>query len=134
MQIGIVVRNADESAQHYAKLLGITDWHFNYVDSGTAVGQIVRADGKEVAVKAKIAWTNIGDIEIELIEPQDDTSVYAEYLRRHGPGVQHIMFGAKDYDRTSMKLSDHGMEKVLGGELQRTRFAMFDTREVCSGQ
>jgi hypothetical protein len=77
VQIGIVVRSADEAMRHYAKLLGIDDWNINYVDTDNGKGRNFRVDGENVSVKAKIAWTNVGDIELELIEPQDDNSTRA---------------------------------------------------------
>ena len=130
VQIGIVVRSAEEAARHYARLIGVTDWNINYVDTDNGRGRNFRIDGNEVSVKAKIAWTNIGNIELELIEPQDETSLYADYLRSHGPGVHHLMFGTNDCDRTAERLRGCGIKRILSGELQATRFHLFDTCDL----
>ena len=130
VQIGILVRNVDEAVRQYAKLLGVGDWNINYVDTDHGKGRNFRVDGKEVAVKAKIAWTMIGDIELELIEPQDDSSIYAEYLRSNGPGVHHLMFGTSNYQHTVEEMHRHGVESFMSGELQSTEFQLFDTRQM----
>jgi len=130
VQIGILVRNVDEAVRQYAKLLGVGDWNINYVDTENGKGQNFRTANSEVAVKAKIAWATIGGVELELIEPQDTTSVYAQHLESHGPGVHHVMFGTDDYDRTAGSLKEGGVERILSGELQATRFQLFDTRDT----
>jgi methylmalonyl-CoA/ethylmalonyl-CoA epimerase len=130
VQIGILVRNADEAVRQYAKLFGINDWNINYVDTENGKGQNFRTAKNEVAVKAKIAWATIGGVELELIEPQDTTSIYAQNLESHGPGVHHVMFGTGDYDRAVAGLNGCGVERILSGELQATRFQMFDTRDT----
>ena len=60
VQIGILVRNADEAVRQYSKLLGISDWNINFVDTDRDKGRNFRAGEDDVAVKAKIAWTTIG--------------------------------------------------------------------------
>ena len=65
MQIGIVVPSVDAAAGNFATLLGITDWNINYVDTDNGKGRNFRVGGEDVAVKAKIAWATIGDIELD---------------------------------------------------------------------
>ena len=130
VQIGILVRNVDDTIRQYAKLLGVSDWNINFVNTDKGKGQNFRDGENIVAVKAKIAWKIIGGVELELIEPQDTTSIYAQYLETHGPGIHHLMFGVDDYDRTVSNLSECGVERVLSGELQATSFELFDTRKT----
>jgi len=130
IQVGIVVRSADEAVHHYSNLLGIDDWNINYVDTDTGKGRNFRVGGENVSVKAKIAWTNVGDIELELIEPQDDNSIYANYLRSNGPGVHHLMFGTSDYQNTVDNMRQNGVKNIASGELQKTRFQLFDTIDM----
>lgn len=128
VQIGIVVADVDEAIRHYANLLGIRDWNINQVDSDKGDGRDFRSAEGEISVKAKIAWTNIGDIELELIEPQDRTSTYAEFLRNSGPGVHHVMLNTGGFDRDVTALRDSGLRTLLSGELQATKFQLFDSR------
>jgi catechol 2,3-dioxygenase-like lactoylglutathione lyase family enzyme len=38
-----------------------------------------------------------GQCQIELLEPQRNENVLAEFLREHGPGINHIAFSVPDY-------------------------------------
>ncbi len=130
VQIGIVVPDARKAAAQYARLLGLCDWQINHVDTANGIGRNFRSHDREVTVKALIAWANIGDVEIELIEPQDDSSPYAEFLHRSGPGVHHIMLAMDDFESDSRSLQDGGVPVLLSGELQATRFRLFDSRDT----
>ncbi len=128
VQIGIVVADARKAASEYARLLGLREWHINHVDTSKGIGRNFRSAEGEIHVKATVAWSTIGDIEIELIEPNDEASPYAVYLRESGPGVHHIMLAAADYDAEVDSLEKRGVPVLLSGELQSTAFHLFDTR------
>ncbi len=115
VQIGIIVKNAKAAADNFRDLLGIGNWHFH-------------AHNRPIEAKANIAWTNLGMVEIELIEPLDEDSVYAEHLREHGPGLHHIMFETDDYAQSRSHLVENGVAEIASGDLQKTRFALFDMR------
>lgn len=127
VQIGIVVADARHAIREYARLLGIREWHINHVDSANGIGRRFRATDGDITVKATIAWADIAGIEIELIEPNDETSPYARYLRESGPGVHHVMLATDDYDADVGSLEENGVPTLLSGELQATRFQLFDS-------
>ena len=85
-QIGIVVRDVKATVANYEKLLGISEWHFQQVDTEHGLGRNFTKDDKPTEQKALVACALIGDVEIELIEPQDDHSLHAEFLRRKRSG------------------------------------------------
>lgn len=129
VQIGIVVQSAEGTARRYMELLGITNWHFNEVDTVKGKGKNFRNRGEPVQARAMIAWTRLGNVELELIEPRDEDSVYAEFLRDGGPGVHHVMFKAGDYDACLEQMRANDVPTLASGELQHTRFQLLDTVE-----
>jgi methylmalonyl-CoA/ethylmalonyl-CoA epimerase len=129
VQIGIVVADADTAVRAYGDLLGLRDWNINYVDTENGRGSNFHTQGKPIAASAKIAWAQIGNVELELIEPRDDDSVYARFLRERGPGVHHVMFATPDYDECVDRMAARGIASLGSGELQQTRFRMFDTAQ-----
>lgn len=129
LQVGIVVRNTQSAVENFKNLLGIENWHFNKVDTKDEIGENFHTRNRPIAAKANIAWTNLGMVEIELIEPLDERSVYAEHLKAHGPGLHHIMFETSNYAQCKDYMSENGVSEMAGGELQNTRFALFDMRE-----
>lgn len=129
IQIGMVVSNVDEAVSNYREFLDVR-WNINYVDTVNGKGSHFHKHGVPIEARAKIAWTNIGEVELELIEPQDEHSVYAEFLRDKGPGIHHVMFGTPDFDRCVEKLASKKYEAIGGGKFQHTRFQMFDTQKA----
>lgn len=129
VQIGIVVADADATVEKYRELLGLGDWNINHVDTENSQGGNFHTQGKPIAAKARIAWTQIGNVELELIEPRDEDSVYAVFLREKGPGIHHVMFATPDYDECVARMAAQGIGSLGGGELQHTRFQMFDTAQ-----
>lgn len=127
-QIGIVVADAESTADRYRSLLGIDDWRVNYVDSTEGLG-IFMQEGRRTELRAKIVWADLGGVEIELIEPQDDESVFAEFLQTRGPGVHHIMLRAAGYRQGRDHLASNGVPLLLEGQQQDTRFCLFDSSE-----
>lgn len=127
VQIGIVVKDARATANRYRDLLGLDDWRFNEVDTLKGKGSNFRTGNKAIDAKALIAWIPLGSVELELIEPRDDDSVYAEFLRVKGPGIHHVMFEAPDYKNCVNHMNSCGISTLASGELQDTRFHLFDT-------
>jgi len=130
IQIGIVVSDVDETLKGYRQLLQIKEWNINQVDTRIGKGNNFHNNGEPVEAKAKIAWVMLGNVELELIEPQDQHSLYAEFLREQGPGIHHIMLGTSDYAGCLDFMHKQNIAVVGGGELQATKFQMFDTREL----
>jgi 4-hydroxyphenylpyruvate dioxygenase-like putative hemolysin len=130
LQIGVVVRDARQTADQYKDLLGLDDWNVNHVDTRAGVGRDFHREGRPIQAKARIVWMNIGNVELELIEPQDEDSVYAIFLREKGPGIHHVMFSTPDYQSCAERMARHQISVMAGGELQQTQFQMFDTRET----
>lgn len=130
IQIGIVVPDVDKAIEGYRDLLHVKKWNINQVDTVTGKGGNFHKNGKPIQAKVKIAWANIGNVELELIEPQDQHSLYADFLKEHGPGIHHVMLGTADYDRCLDHMGEQKVTAIGGGELQDTRFQMFDTQEL----
>ena len=64
-----------------------------------------------------------------MIEPRDEHSVYAEFLREKGPSIHHVMFATGDYDACLDRMRGNGIAEMASGELQNTRFRLLDTVE-----
>ena len=128
VQIGIVVNDAASTVRRYRELLGLNDWRFNEVDTTNGKGANFRNGEQPIEARALIAWMPLGNVELELIEPRDETSVYAEFLRDKGPGIHHVMFVTPDYDHCVKHMASRGVATLGSGELQNTRFQLFDTQ------
>lgn len=129
LQIGLVVHNVEQTVRKYRQVLGQQPWNINYVDTRNGVGKNFKKGGRTTEIKAKIAWIQLGNVEIELIEPLDQDSVYYDQLVNQGPGLHHIMFEPVEFDQCDQQLQQQGHAVLGEGELQQTRFKLFDCRE-----
>lgn len=64
-----------------------------------------------------IAFMPCGETQIELIQPRESDDPAAEYLREHGPGIQHVAFEVDDLESTLAELAERGVGVV--GEAPR---------------
>ena len=129
VQIGVIVHDVDLAVSKYRDILGLQPWSINHVDTRNGIGRKFKKDGVDIEIKAKIAWIQLGNVEIELIQPLDEDNVYYEHLTTKGPGLHHIMFEAVDYDQCDADLQQQGYRAIGEGELQKTRFKLFDMVE-----
>lgn len=129
-QIGIVVESIRASVQAYSELLGLEDWNHLEVNSGASDDSELIANGKPSHVHVLLAWTQVGQVEIELIEPRDSSSLYARFLQQHGPGVHHVLLDTEDWHKSARSMRHAGTQQLLSGRLQQSRFALFDATQT----
>lgn len=91
--IGIAVTSLEESMPFYGGLLDMT---FKGVE--------------EVAgYRVKVAFFQIGESKIELLEPADAGSFLCEFLKENGPGIHHIAYEVEDVAAVIKKLEEKGI-------------------------
>src|SRR4029453_9951423 len=75
----------------------------------------------------RLAITQVGQVQWELIEPLDEQSVYARFLAEKGGGLHHVGVSVPDFDETVAAQAARGNGVLLGGEYKGIRFAYLDT-------
>ena len=77
----------------------------------------------------RLAFTEIGPIELELIQPLEGDSVWADFLEEHGEGIQHIRFNVPELEPVLEYLEKQGIGVAQRGAGLRpgTNFAILDT-------
>ena len=123
-QVGLVVRNIERSAQAYSQALGLP------------VPEIILTDPLEVAHtnyrgspsegRAKLAFFNLGQVSIELIEPVGGPSTWQEFLDTKGEGVHHLAFQIKDTGQVVEFLADQGVSFVQQGDYTGGMYTYLD--------
>lgn len=124
-QIGIIVRDIEQTAEAFAGFLGVDTPAWSWTD-GFEKAQ-TRFRGEPSEARAKLAFFQLGNIEIELIEPDQNPSTWREYLDTHGEGVHHIAFVIKDMKGKTKRLEEEGISLVQKGEYEGGRYAYFDS-------
>ncbi|MEM4541011.1 MAG: VOC family protein, partial [Archaeoglobaceae archaeon] len=79
--------------------------------------------------RLKIALTNLGEVQLELIQVLEGETIHAEFLKRKGEGLHHIGFFVKNLDEKLRITKENGMEVVEQGEIAGVRYAYLDTEK-----
>ncbi|MCI6018822.1 MAG: VOC family protein [Clostridiales bacterium] len=132
-QISIMVKDLDEAIRVFTDEYGIGPWliaNFGTLPGDDAFNnnsvdlQDVRLHGRYVGnYAARIGVCDIGDFQIELLQPLDNKSLFSEYIEEKGIGCQHIaidstlpienMIGRMSkngYPLSQQAMIDHGKE------------------------
>jgi len=117
-QIGIVVRDAIGTAKRYSELFGMGPWRFSDLKPTHNILHDKVLGDEDICIRA--ATANLGDLQIELLEPMCGPSTHMEFLNKHGQGIHHMSFGGIDqHDEVVQQCSDLGigleMQGLLGG-------------------
>ena len=87
-QICIVVEDLDKTVENYWDVFGIGPWHF-YTYKKPMVKKMSYY-GESADYEMRIALSYFGNSRIELIQQVSGDSVYADFRKKHGFGVQHL--------------------------------------------
>jgi methylmalonyl-CoA/ethylmalonyl-CoA epimerase len=94
--IGVAVNNLDEALAVYEKVLGLKHEKVTVVDSQ----------------KVKVAFLQVGDSRIELLEPVSKDSALGTFLEKRGEGIHHIALGVIGIDDILKKLKNQGVTLI----------------------
>ena len=94
--IGIAVHSLEEAMPFYGGMLGMS---FKGVE--------------EVAgYRVKVAFFQIGESKIELLEPTDEGSFLSAFLMENGPGIHHIAYEVEDLEGALKMLESEGVRMI----------------------
>jgi methylmalonyl-CoA/ethylmalonyl-CoA epimerase len=112
-QVGFVVKDLDAAVESWVKLFGIEPWHF-YTYEKPLVKRM-SYHGKPVEYRMRIALANIGQLRIELIQPLEGDTVYADFVREHGYGVHHLGVLTEDMAASLDEAKKAGLAMTMDG-------------------
>jgi len=124
-QVGIVVRDREKAMQQLRSLLGIGPFRLLNLDQPEAI-----VHGKRINCTAKLAFALAGPIEIELIELGEGESIWLEFLRTKGEGVQHLGIFVSDLGKELSRFTEMDIGTLQSGEDKYVRFAYMDTEGI----
>ncbi|MCQ6275370.1 methylmalonyl-CoA epimerase [Bacillus sp. V3B] len=94
--IGIAVKDLEESVQLYTELLGLTCLGYETVESE----------------KVRVAFLEIGETRLELLEPTSPDSPVAQFIEKRGEGLHHIALQVDNSIERLEFLKDHGVKLI----------------------
>ncbi|MFN8497120.1 MAG: VOC family protein [Anaerolineae bacterium] len=127
-QVAIVVRDIAAAAQRYADILGLPVPPVIITQPGLDVHMTYR--GQPSNAQAKLAFFNLGQVQLELIEPLGGDSVWQEALDQNGESVHHIAFWVEGMQRSVDFLKSRGIGMSQRGDMGQNgegQYAYFDS-------
>jgi len=85
--------------------------------------------GHNIDGRVKLTNLKMGPVTVELIEPIDADSPWAQFQRDHGDGIFSLVFTVKDFQATIDRLEADGMTIYHRGEYGSGRYAYFESKD-----
>lgn len=127
-QIGLVVKDIDASIDSYVSILGLPRPNVIVTDSVDLAKTVYR--GNSTPARAKLAFFDMGQVQIELIEPDGQPSTWQEALDARGECVHHIAFQIKDTGKVVAYLEGNGLETVQQGYYTGGMYTYLDAPQL----
>ena len=123
-QIGILVHDIEATSQAYAQFFGVEKPQWSITDEVDKAQTQYR--GKRSDARAKLAFFDMGSLQLELIEPDHNPSTWRESLDRNGEGPHHVAFVIKGMKEKIAVLERNQMPLLQKGEYTGGRYAYID--------
>ncbi len=112
-QLGFVVQNVDEIIRSYYELFGIGNWKiYTY---GKPLLSFMNYHGKPFEYKARIALSYFGETRVEIIQNLEGETIYTDFIKDHGYGLQHLGIYVADIRRSLKEAESAGLSVVMEG-------------------
>ena len=93
--LGVIVGDLDGAVKSFTEHLGLKLDHT-----------------EQYGDELEIAFLPCGETLVELIVPLKEGGSNADYLREHGPGIQHVAFEVDDLEAALAELAGRGVEPL----------------------
>ena len=124
-QVGIVVRNIEASVEHYSRIFGVEKPPIRF--TAEPEKSKMKFVGEPSQGRAKLAFFDMGPVQIELFEPIGGPSTWQHFLETKGEGVHHLAFVTKDTNRLVSSLAQEGIEAVQDGYFEGGMYTYVDS-------
>ncbi len=134
IQIGIIVKDLEKTLENLQNILGIGP--FRIVDFPPEGEEDVKMiyKGEPAKFTAKFCFYDLGNIELELIQPLTGKTVWQDFLDKKGPGLHHIKFNVPTHKPTREYLASKGIEvSQMGASVGKNagkEWVFYDTEEL----
>jgi len=114
--VTVVVKDIEQAAKYYSSI---------------GIGPFKPYPYESTFSKMKIKIAPIGPIEFQLVQPGEGKTIYTEFLRKRGEGVQHLGFLVDDIDEEEAKLKKSGLKVHYSRRREDgSGFTYFDTDAI----
>lgn len=124
-QIGILVNDIEKTTQAYADFFEVEKPEIYLTDPIEKSEATYK--GKPMEARAKQAFFDFGQLQIELMEPDHNPSTWRDELNQNGEGPHHIAFMIEGMNEKITLMEQKGMKLIQKGEYTGGRYAYLDS-------
>lgn len=127
-QVAVVVRDIEAAMERYRSIYGIDDWEIMHLNRESA--RNIMVGGKPLPededYQVILAMTQVGNMNVELIQPLTPNSDYYRFLEEHGEGFHHVAI--RQNDSFFKLMEERGIEILASATIGHTDCVYYDTR------
>jgi methylmalonyl-CoA/ethylmalonyl-CoA epimerase len=127
VQVGLVVADVEKTARAWSTLLGLPMPEIRLTDEYDFSKSEYM--GAPTHARAKMAFFNMGQVDIELLEPLGEPSTWNDQLKEHGTSLHHIAIEVEGMSERLAFLDGQGVKLIQRGEFVGGRYAYTDSHE-----
>jgi 4-hydroxyphenylpyruvate dioxygenase-like putative hemolysin len=131
-QIGVVVRDVEQSVVYYSEILGLGSFEPIYDFEPDKSWYM----GKSSPLRLRISRVMWGAMEFELLQPLGGKSIHQDFLDAHGEGLHHLGIDVTNYDDIVRMMNQAGFKPLQALETYIPRrdswakASFFDTEKI----
>jgi catechol 2,3-dioxygenase-like lactoylglutathione lyase family enzyme len=119
--VGFVVKDIDRTIEFISSIWDIGP--SQKLDYSPSKDEIIAGE----PFSLKVGFVNLGVVMLELIQPVSE-SLWSQFLKEHGEGIQHIAFGVSNYDEIVSRFLKRGHPMVTSASYKGLRWCYFQTQ------
>jgi len=115
--LGIVTADLDRAARTWTDRYGVGPWRIYRYDAANMAAEV---DGEPVEFEMRVGLCQLANARLELIQPLDDRSPYAQSLAAHAGAdhIHHVRLDVSSYDESAARLRELGAREVFHAAFQ----------------
>ena len=131
IQVGVVVKDIERKIEALSSIFGIGPFRLIEWPPQGNEGLEKEYHGQPGQFTCRLAFADLGTVELELIQPVQGPSIWQDFLDTHGEGIHHIRFNVFDEKPILQHLAanDVGVEMWGNGTRPGTAFFYLDSQE-----
>lgn len=119
--VGVVVRDIKKTSEYYSSMWGLGPW--KYLPNNPTRDQMIIGE----PFKLDIYTAQYGPVVLELLQPIQGKSVWAEFLKAHGEGLHHVCHAVPNFDEVTFRMKDRGAKQLVCAWFGSIRWTYFET-------
>jgi len=127
-QVGLIVRDIEKSAEAYSQVFGMPKPPVIITDKPEIAKTEYR--GEPTNAQAKLAFFQMGQVALELIEPIGGPSTWKDFLDEKGEGVHHIAFTIQGTGEVVAYLEEKGINVIQQGHYTGGMYTYVDSESA----